>query len=60
MEDIYKELCRSLGIAFMHFLDENSKEGKMCLSNGECMDIDKAFLAQDWEKLLRYAKKYLQ
>ena len=59
MEEAYKELCPCLGIAFMQYLDNNRKEGKMCLSNGECADIDKAFLSQDWEKLMRYIKKYM-
>lgn len=43
----------------MHYLDKNRTFGKMCLSNGECSDIDKAFDAQDWAKLSRYAEKYL-
>lgn len=58
MEETYKQLCGYMGIAFMQFLDKIRAEGKMCLSNGECADIDKAFLEQDWDKLLRYAHKY--
>lgn len=56
--DTYKQLCGYMGIAFMQFLGKIRAEGKMCLSNGECADIDKAFLEQDWDKLLRYAHKY--
>ena len=56
--DTYKQLCGYMGIAFMQFLDKIRAEGKMCLSNWECADIDKAFLEQDWDKLLRYAHKY--
>ena len=55
----YERIKRLLAISFMHFLDQNRKDGKMCLSNGECADIDKAFAAQDWAKLNRYAEKSL-
>ena len=55
----YGKIKKILSIGFMHFLDENRKDGKMCLSNGECADIDRAFDNQDWAKLERYAKKYL-
>ena len=44
---------------FIDFLDKNRREGKMCLSNGECEDIEKAFREQDWEKLGRYIRKYI-
>lgn len=59
MNTDYEHIKGFLAIAFMHYLDQNRKDGKMCLSNGECADIDKAFAAQDWEKLNRYAEKYL-
>lgn len=49
---------RNLANAFMQYLDENRPEGKMCLSNGECKDINKAFEVGDWEKILRYANKF--
>lgn len=45
--------------SFIDFLDKNRREGKMCLSNGECEDIEKAFREQDWEKLGRYIRKYI-
>lgn len=50
---------RNYAITFWTYLDENRPEGKMCLSNGECADIEKAFIEHDWAKILRYAKKYL-
>ena len=50
---------RDYAITFWTYLDENRPEGKMCLSNGECADIEKAFIEHDWAKILRYAKKYL-
>lgn len=55
----FERIKRTLAISFMQFLDGNAKPGKMCLSNAECADIEKAFAAQDWAKLNRYAEKYL-
>ena len=54
----YNQVQGTLSLAFMTYLDMNKPEGKMCLSNGECEDIDKAFEKQDWEKLFRYIQKY--
>ena len=56
--DGYNEIKKVLSLSFMQFLDMNRPEGKMCLSNGECADIDKAFDERDWEKLGRYVNKY--
>lgn len=53
----YEKIKRDLAISFMHYLDEIRPEGKMCLSNGECADIDKAFDEMDWDKLARYLEK---
>lgn len=55
----YSRIKSLLAISFMHYLDENKNPGKMCLSNGECADIEKAFAAQDWKRLNIYAEKYL-
>lgn len=49
---------RDYAITFWTYLDEHRPEGKMRLSNGECADIEKAFIEHDWAKILRYAKKY--
>ena len=54
----YDKVKRMIAIGFMHILDDMRPEGKMCLSNGECADIDKAFDEQDWGKLYRYMEKY--
>jgi len=54
----YKDISGYLSLAFMDFLDKTRPEGKMCLSNLECADIDKAFGEQDWAKLKRYVEKY--
>ena len=59
MMEEYLKIKAVLCIAFMDYLEKNRPENKMCLSNGECADIDDAFLKQDWAKLMRYAKKYL-
>ena len=57
-EEIYQSAKHDLAIKFMNYLDENRPEGKMCLSNGECEDIDKAFKENDWAKIMRYVEKY--
>lgn len=48
----------SLAFNFIHYLDEHRPDRKMCLSNGECADIVKAFESTDWDKILRYANKF--
>jgi len=58
-EEIYQSAKRDLAIKFMNYLDENRPDGKMCLSNAESEDIDKAFKENDWAKIMRYADKYL-
>lgn len=58
-EETYQSAKHTLAIKFMNYLDENRLEGKMCLSNGECEDINKAFKEDDWAKIMRYANKYL-
>ena len=57
-EEIYKAAIHDLAIRFMNYLDENRAEGKMGLSNSECVDINKAFAEKDWGKIIRYANKY--
>lgn len=59
MEESYNIIKRILAMGFMDFLDANVKDGKMCLSNMECADIDKAFDEKDWDKLARYVSKYI-
>ena len=58
--DDYRYIKKILSIGFMTFLDSHRRERKMCLSNAECADIEKAFGTQDWAKLARYARKYLE
>lgn len=54
----YNRIKGCLALAMMDYLDKHRKEGKMCLSNGECADIDRAFDEQDWAKIERYLSKY--
>ena len=36
------------------------EEGKMCLSNMECKDIENAVSNADWMKIYRYMQKKLE
>ena len=56
--DAYTKVSKALSVAFMQFLDNIRLEEKMCLSNAECFDIEKAFAMMDYSKLLRYMEKY--
>ena len=51
---------KALAGAFMQYLDEHRPEGKMCLSNGECAQLDNAFKVGDVETIVRYINKYQQ
>ena len=56
--DAYTKVSKALSVAFMQFLDNIKPEEKMCLSNAECFDIEKAFAMMNYSKLLRYMEKY--
>ena len=56
----YEKIKKVLALGFMNFLDENTPKDKMCLSNGECVDIEKAFNEQDWPRLAGYLDKYTE
>lgn len=57
-EKAYNDLKWLLASGFVSELDRLSPPEKMCVSNMEYMDIERAFNENDWCKLLRYAKKY--
>lgn len=57
-KDGFQTARQATASTFMTYLDENRPEGKMCLSNSECEDIDKAFKEGDWAKIMRYVEKY--
>lgn len=50
----------ALAGVFMQYFDEHLPEGKMCLSNGECAQLEKAFKDGDVETIVRYINKYQQ
>ena len=49
---------QNMSIGFMTYLDEHRPDGKMCLSNAECNEIETAFKNQSWDTILRYVEKY--
>lgn len=55
-DEDYNKIKKVLALAQMEFLDNNSSEGKMCLSNG----IDDAFELGDWDMISRYIEKYIK
>jgi hypothetical protein len=59
-DEDYNKIKRVLAMSLMDFLDINKPEGKMCLSNGECKNIDDAFDNGDWDMIFRYIEKYVK
>ena len=56
--DGYYSSRSNLALDFMHYLDEHRPDGKMCLSSGECEQLQKAFKTGDVETIVRYINKY--
>lgn len=54
-----KTVLTSCASSFIDYLDANKYDGKMCVSNGECEDIENAFHNAIWDKLHRYYCKYI-
>ncbi len=52
-------LLKNVALSFINYLDDHRYNGKMCLSNGECKDIENAFLNSEWDKLHRYYCKFI-
>lgn len=50
----------SCAMAFIDYLDAHKYEGKMCVSNGECEDIENAFHNAMFDRLHRYYCKYIE
>jgi hypothetical protein len=50
----------SCALSFINYLDAHKYEGKMCVSNGECEDIENAFHNAMWDRLHRYYCKYIE
>ena len=55
-----KGVLTSCASSFIDYLDAHKYEGKMCVSNGECEDIENAFHNAMWDKLHRYYGKYIE
>ena len=47
-------------ISFINYLDAHAFNGKMCVSNGECEDIENAFQNAMWDRLHRYYRKFIE
>lgn len=55
-----KGVLTSCAFSFIDYLDAHKYEGKMCVSNGECEDIENAFHNAMWDRLHRYYCKYIE
>lgn len=55
-----KGVLSSCALSFINYLDAHKYEGKMCVSNGECEDIENAFHNAMWDRLHRYYCKYVE
>jgi len=55
-----KGVLTSCALSFINYLDAHKYEGKMCVSNGECEDIENAFHNALWDRLHRYYCKYIE
>lgn len=55
-----KAFLRNVALSIMNWLDANTVEDKMCLSNMECEDIENAVCNADWMKIYRYMQKKLE
>ena len=55
-----KGVLTSCALSFINYLDAHKYEGKMCVSNGECKDIENAFHNAMWDRLHRYYCKYIE
>ena len=55
-----KGVLSSCALSFIDYLDAHKYESKMCVSNGECEDIENAFHNAMWDRLHRYYCKYIE
>ncbi len=59
-KELAKSVLTSCATSFINYLDAHKYDGKMCVSNGECEDIENAFLNAMWDRLHRYYCKYIE
>ena len=59
-QDFLKTASSSYSLSFINYLDAHLYEGKVCVSNGECEDIENAFRNADWGKICKYYNKFTQ
>ena len=59
-QNLIKSAYKTHALSFINYLDSHLYEGKMCVSNGECEDIEDAFKNADWGKIGRYYNKFTQ
>ena len=55
-----KGILSNCALSFINYLDANKYESKMCVSDGECEDIENAFHNAMWDRLHRYYCKYIE
>lgn len=55
-----KGVLSGCATSFIKYLEAHKYEGKMCVSNGECEDIENAFHNAMWDRLHRYYCKYIE
>ena len=55
-----KGVLTRCALSFIDYLDAHKYESKMCVSNGECKDIENAFHNAMWDRLHRYYCKYIE
>ena len=62
LHNIRNGVLSSCATSFINYLDKHLYvyEGKMCVSNVECEDIENAFKNTDWGKIGRYYNKFTQ
>lgn len=58
-EMLYSSAKRNFTLSLIHYLDDHRRSGRMCFSSIECADLEKAFIEEDWSKIIKYICKHL-
>lgn len=53
-----KGLARTLSAVLANFIDDN-RNGGMCMSNGECMALENAFIEENFDKIEAFLERKL-